>query len=63
MRAVFGADRWDYNIKLGDWVYEFWTAEQRASDMARGLGIAALTAVITSRIGLWIGSGMARVQR
>ena len=60
---VFGADQWDYNAKLGSWRYRFWTAEQSVGDMARGIGIAALTAVVTSRIGLWIGSGMARVQR
>ena len=59
----FGADQWDYNAKLGSWRYRFWTAEQSVGDMARGIGIAALTAVVTSRIGLWIGSGMARVQR
>jgi len=61
--VVFGADQWDYNAKLGPWRYRFWTAEQSVADMARGIGIAALTAVVTSRIGLWIGSGMARVQR
>jgi hypothetical protein len=61
--VVFGADQWDYNAKLGDWRYRFWTAEQSVGEVARGIGIAALTAVVTSRIGLWIGSGMARVQR
>ena len=61
--AVFGVDRWDYNIKLGDWRYQFWTAERGLVDMARGITIAALTAIISTRLGLWIGRGMTRVQR
>jgi hypothetical protein len=60
---VFGADRWDYNIKPGDWRYEFWSAEQGVRDMARGLAIAAVTAIVSARVGLWMGRGMARVQR
>jgi len=60
---VFGADQWDYNIRPGDWRYQFWTADTTPLQMARGLGIALVTAVVSSRIGLWIGSGMTRVQR
>src|SRR5688572_13434484 len=60
---VFGADQWDYYIKPGDWRYQFWTAERGFLDMARGIGIATLTAIVTSRLGLWIGHGMSRVQR
>jgi hypothetical protein len=60
---LFGADQWDYYIKLGDWRYQFWTPGGGIGAMARGLTIAATTAIVTSRIGLWIGSGMARVQR
>ena len=60
---LFGAGHWDYNIKPGDWRYQFWTEERTTADMARGLAIAFVTAVVTSRLGLWIGSGMARVQR
>jgi len=61
--AVFAADQWDYYIKPGDWRYQFWTAERGLVDMARGLAIAAVTAVVSARVGLWIGRGMARVQR
>jgi hypothetical protein len=61
--AIFGADQWDYNVKLGPWRYEFWRAEQTTLAFLRGLGVAALTAIVGSRLGLWIGSGMARVQR
>jgi hypothetical protein len=60
---LFGSDRWDYNAKLGPWVYQFWNDGQTSLSLIRGLGIAALTAIVTSRIGLWVGSGMARVQR
>jgi hypothetical protein len=60
---VFGADQWDYYLRLGDWRYEFWASERNAGDFLRGVGIATLTAIATSRIGLWLGSGMARVQR
>ena len=61
--AVFAVDQWDYNVKLGDWRYEFWTAERGFREMARGLAIAVVTAIISTRFGLWIGRGMARVQR
>ena len=32
-------------------------------DLVRGLAIALATAIVTSRLGLWVGSGMARVRR
>jgi ABC-type spermidine/putrescine transport system permease subunit II len=60
---VFGADQWDYYIKPGDWRYEFWTEEGGLLEMARGLAIATVTAIVSARLGLWIGRGMARVQR
>jgi len=61
--AFFGADQWDYNVRPGPWQYQFWREEQTTLQFLRGLGIALVTAIITSRIGLWVGSGMARVQR
>jgi hypothetical protein len=60
---VFAADQWDYYIRPGDWRYQFWTAEQGFPGMAQGLAIAAVTAAVSARVGLWIGRGMARVQR
>ncbi len=59
----FAADQWDYYIKPGSWRYQFWGAEPDAKAFAEGLLIALATAVVTSRIGLFIGSGMSRVQR
>jgi hypothetical protein len=61
--AVFGADQWDYNIRPGPWRYQWWDPETRTIDFVRGIAIAIVTAMATSRVGLWIGSGMARVQR
>jgi hypothetical protein len=61
--VAFGADQWDYNARLGDWRYQFWIAEPGVVPMLRGLAIATVTAIATSRLGLWVGSGMARVQR
>jgi hypothetical protein len=60
---VFAADQWDYYIKPGPWQYEFWNAETSVTAFARGIAIAVGTAVVTSRVGLWIGNGMSRVQR
>jgi hypothetical protein len=60
---VFGADQWDYFSRLGDWRYQYWTTERGFRDLARGLAIAAITAIVSARAGLWIGRGMARVQR
>ena len=60
---VFGADQWDYFSRLGDWRYQYWTTERDARDLGRGLAIAAITAIVSARAGLWIGRGMARVQR
>lgn len=60
---LFNADLWDYNIKPGPWRYEFWGAETTLADFAKGLGIAVVTAIAGSRLGLWIGTGASRVQR
>ncbi len=60
---VFGADQWDYYVRLGAWRYQFWTPEPNAMAFVRAFAIALVTAVVTSRLGLWIGAGMARVQR
>jgi len=60
---VFAADQWDYYLRPGTWRHEFWNGAPSVGALARGLAIAVLTAIATSRIGLWIGVGMARVQR
>jgi hypothetical protein len=66
---VFAADQWDYNIEPGPWRYEYWTLQRDASGswdgtaFLSGLGVAALVASASTRLGLWVGRGMARVQR
>jgi hypothetical protein len=60
--AFFGVDNWDYYLRLGDWRYQFWTQTDTAPFL-RGIAIAVASAIVTSRIGLWVGSGMASVRR
>ena len=67
--VVFAADRWDYTDRLGAWQYQYWNLDRDATGapsvalLLRGLGIAVLTAMVSVRVGLWWGNGMARVQR
>jgi hypothetical protein len=60
--ALFAADRWDYNIRVAEWRYQYWQPEEPARFL-RGLVRAVVIASISARIGLWWGRGMARVQR
>jgi len=61
--AVFAADQWDYNIRPGIWQHQFWPVEQSWQVFTVGILAAIGTAIATSRLGLWIGAGMAKVQR
>ena len=66
---VFGTDQWSYDERPGAWQYAYWNLDRDATGapsvagFLRGLGIAVATAVASARVGLWWGSGMARVQR
>ena len=66
---MFGADQWPYFVRPGNWRYEFWNLPRNAAgdfDLAvfrRGIGIAALIALVSTRLGLWWGNGMSRVRR
>jgi hypothetical protein len=60
---VFGAQYWDYTSTLGTWQWEFWNAEPGARAFLRGFAWAVPIAALTSRIGLWLGGNMAKVQR
>jgi hypothetical protein len=61
---LFAADQWTYYFRMDNWRYDFWNTDPgQPLRFWRGIAIAALTAAITARLGLWIGSGMARVQR
>ncbi|MEO8192788.1 MAG: hypothetical protein ABI681_02980 [Gemmatimonadales bacterium] len=64
----FGADQWDYSSRLGPWRYQYWSLdgpnnEWSTAPFVRGLGIAMVTAVVSSRLGLAWGKGMSRVRR
>jgi len=58
----FGVDKWDYTERLGPWRYEYWNTVP-AAEFIRRLGWTLLAATISARLGLWVGKGMARVQR
>jgi hypothetical protein len=66
---IFAADQWDYSSRLGPWRYQFWNLDRDASGkvsailFAQGLGIAMIYAIISSRVGLWWGKGMALIKR
>ena len=66
---LFHGQEWPYTARLAPWMHSFW-ATQRApaanptlASILPGLGIAALIATVTSRIGLAWGGWMARVKR
>ena len=64
-----GADQWSYTDRLGDWRYQFWTLDVDAtgkwnpSGFAKGIGIAMVLGMVSSRISLALGSAMAKVKR
>jgi len=58
----FAADQWDYTERLGPWRYEYWNTVPAAAFMLALLW-TFLAATISSRLGLWAGKVMARVQR
>jgi hypothetical protein len=65
--SVFASDQWDYDQRLGPWRYEYWNPHHRgdgaAGDILGGLGVATLLAIVSARVGLWWGEGMARLRR
>jgi hypothetical protein len=60
--AFFGVDHWDYYLRPGNWRYQFWNTTDAATFL-RGLGIALASAIVSSRLGLWVGKGMMSVRR
>ncbi len=59
---LFGAQRWNYNSRLGPWRYEFWRLRTDPLTVADVITAAGL-AVASARLGLWWGAWMARVKR
>jgi hypothetical protein len=66
---LFGADQWSYTDRLGPWRYQFWLRDLDAHGnfsvkvFAAGMAIAAAEAMVSARIGLWLGNGISRVKR
>ena len=60
--ALFGAQRWNYDNFPGDFEHRFWNIRNDPVTPLK-LGIAALLAVVSARLGLWWGNGLARVRR
>jgi hypothetical protein len=60
---VFMADQWSYTERLGSFRYRFWNLSPSPLAFVRGLGLALLYATVSSRLGIWVGNGLARVKR
>lgn len=60
---VFMADQWSYTERLGAFRYRFWNPAPNSLVFAKGLLLTFLYAAISSRLGIWIGNGLARVKR
>jgi len=65
----FGADQWDYSLRLGKWRYQFWNLDKDAAGVwsprlfFKGLAIATGIGFASARLGLWWGNWMQRVRR
>jgi hypothetical protein len=63
----FATDRhWGYQEHLGDWRAKFWSDTNPQGNpplTRRGFLIALLLSIAASRVGLWLGNGMAKVRR
>jgi len=58
----FGAQRWNYNSRVGAWAHEFWDPETSPLTPL-ALGMAVVLAAVSARIGFWWGNWMTRVRR
>jgi hypothetical protein len=65
----FGADRWDYVSQPGPWRYRYWNLDVdgegkwSAVKFSKGMLIAVVLAILSSRLGLVWGKGMSKVKR
>ena len=60
---LFGADLWDYTSRLGPWRYQYWNLDPGGIALSIGLAMAVAIAIVSTRIGLAWGKGMARLKR
>ena len=59
---VFGAQRWNYDSRVGVWANEFWDPDDSALTVLGGL-ISGTVGLTFARLGFWAGNWMARVRR
>ncbi len=59
---VFGAQRWNYDSRVGAWANEFWDPEHSGLTLFGAL-IGGGFGLFFARVGFWAGNWMARVQR
>lgn len=66
---IFGADQWSYTDRLGPWRYQYWNLDVNAVGkwspllFAKGIAFAVVLGIVSSRLSLFWGSGMAKVKR
>src|SRR5438128_5180575 len=58
----FGANRWNYNSLPGDFEHRFWNIHADPVTPMK-LAVAAVLAMVSARLGMWPGNGLARVKR
>jgi hypothetical protein len=59
---LFGAQRWNYDSRVGAWAHEFWEAgTSPVTPLALLLAVAL--GAISARLGFWAGNWMTRVRR
>jgi hypothetical protein len=59
---VFGAQRWNYDSRVGSWAHEFWDSGS-SPVTALAVLIAVAVGTVSARLGFWAGNWMTRVRR
>jgi hypothetical protein len=61
-----GDHQWGYTENLGPWRHQYWSELNPRMNpplTLRGAGLAFLMAIVSARIGLWLGNWMSRLRR
>jgi hypothetical protein len=65
----FAGDKWDYNVRPGGWHNTFWRLDRDEQGvfspalLGLGLLLAGVYAVLSTRVGLWLGTAMRQIKR